>query len=296
MKPLRQRLLEERKRLGVPLEILERDYILSWIIAGISEVKALRDTLAFKGGTALKKCFFGDYRFSEDLDFSAIGDVPTGKKMEMAIQDACENASRMVNEYAPVEIACKRYTEREPHPGGQEAFTIRSRFPWQRTPQTRVMVETALDEKIFKPVEEKFIIHEYGEPIKVPIKVYALEEIIAEKLRAILQHAEMLRERGWTRSRARDYYDLWRVLCKFQDRLNFSDFPDFIHSKCAVRNVTFNQPEDFFQTTMLRYVEKTWKQWLGPLISDLPDFKIVINDLRPRIARLISQIKTDQPP
>ncbi len=26
--------------------------------------------LAFKGGTALKRCYFGDYRFSEDLDFT----------------------------------------------------------------------------------------------------------------------------------------------------------------------------------------------------------------------------------
>ncbi len=29
-----------------------------------------RDALVFKGGTALKRCYFGDYRFSEDLDFT----------------------------------------------------------------------------------------------------------------------------------------------------------------------------------------------------------------------------------
>ena len=68
MKPLRNRLQEVRKRLGTPWEILERDYVLSWLLAGISQVDALRDTMVFKGGTALKKCFFGDYRFSEDLD------------------------------------------------------------------------------------------------------------------------------------------------------------------------------------------------------------------------------------
>jgi len=77
MKPLRNRLQVARKRLGIPWEVLERDYVLSWLLAGISNVDALHDTLVFKGGTALKKCFFGDYRFSEDLDFSAIGDVPT---------------------------------------------------------------------------------------------------------------------------------------------------------------------------------------------------------------------------
>ncbi len=60
MKPLQIRLQEARKRLGLPWEILERDYLLSWVLAGIAQVESLRDTLIFKGGTALKKCYFGD--------------------------------------------------------------------------------------------------------------------------------------------------------------------------------------------------------------------------------------------
>ena len=238
--------------------------------------------------TALKKCFFGDYRFSEDLDFSAMGDVPTGEGMEEAIREACDRASRLLDEYAPVEIVCERYTEREPHPGGQEAFAIRVRLPWHRAPQTRVMVETALDEKILKPVQERSIIHDYGEPLEARVKVYALEEIVAEKLRAILQHLEMLQERGWTRSRARDYYDLWRILRDFQDRLDFSDFSSFLHFKCNVRKVSFEGPDDFFQEAMLNSVEKTWEQWLGPLIPNLPGFATVIDDLQPKISLLVS--------
>ena len=34
MKPLRTRLQEARKRLGIPWEVLERDYLLSWVLAG----------------------------------------------------------------------------------------------------------------------------------------------------------------------------------------------------------------------------------------------------------------------
>ncbi|TFG59533.1 MAG: nucleotidyl transferase AbiEii/AbiGii toxin family protein, partial [Deltaproteobacteria bacterium] len=67
MKPLRIRLQEARQQTGLPWEVLERDYLLSWILAGISRVDALRETLVFKGGTALKKCYFGDSRFSEYL-------------------------------------------------------------------------------------------------------------------------------------------------------------------------------------------------------------------------------------
>ena len=209
MKPLRTRLQEARKRLGIQWEVLERDYLLSWILAGIGQVGSLRDTLVFKGGTALKKCYFGNYRFSEDLDFSGVEGVPTGDAMERAVREACDAAVKLLDEYAPVEIVCERYTEREPHPGSQEAFTIRARLPWQRQPHTRVMIETAVDEKVLKPVQNRKVIHEYGEPLEAEVCVYSLEETVAEKLRAILQHVERLEQRGWGRSRARDYYDLW---------------------------------------------------------------------------------------
>jgi len=288
MKSLRTRLLEARKRLGVPWEVLERDYLLSWVLAGISGVDVLRQTLVFKGGTALKKCYFGDYRFSEDLDFSGVAGLPRGDAMESAICQACAAAADLVDEYAPVEITCKRYTEKDPHPGDQEAFTVRGRLPWQRQPHTHVMVEISVDEKVFKPAGPQKVIHEYGEPLDLQVQVYALEEIVAEKLRAILQHVEKLEERGWSRSRARDYYDLWRVLGTYRDEMDLKDFAPFLRDKCAVRGVSFKGPGDFFQETMLAYVEKTWDQWLGPLVPHLPPFARVIGELRPQIDALLA--------
>jgi len=45
---------------------------------------------------------------------------------------------------------------------------------------------------------------------------------------------------------------------------------------------------DFFPEMMMTYVEKTWEQWLGPLVPGLPSFEIVIGELRPQIASLVS--------
>ena len=104
MKPLRLRLEEARKRLGLPWEVLERDYLLSWILAGITQVEILRNSLVFKGGTALKKCYFGDYRFSEDLDFTGVESVPTGAAMETAVKEACARTVQLLDPYAPAEI------------------------------------------------------------------------------------------------------------------------------------------------------------------------------------------------
>lgn len=209
--------------------------------------------------------------------------------MEGAIRAACDAAAGLLDEYVPVQIVCERYIEKHPHPGGQEAFSVRARFPWHRQPHTRVMVEISMDEQVLKPTPSRTILHEYGEPLTATVRVYSLEEIVAEKLRAILQHAEMLNERGWSRSRARDFYDLWRILGFYRDQMDFADFAPFVAAKCAVRQVTFMDAEDFFQPAMLAHVQSTWNQWLDPLVPDLPPFETVVRSLRPQIAQLLSR-------
>ncbi len=287
MKPLRTRMEEARKRLGLPWEVLERDYLLSWILAGIGRVPGFRDALAFKGGTALRKCYFGNYRFSEDLDFTAIGSIPAGESMERAIRDACAVAANLLDPYAPVEIVSTRHVERDPHPADQEAFDIRARLPWHRGLQVRVMVEVSTDEKVLRPTVRRPLFHDYGEPMETELTVYSLEEIVAEKLRAILQHLQSLERRGWARSRARDYYDLWRILTGYRNRMEVSDFRSFLRAKCAVKSVAFAGTEDFFSEAMLSAVQTTWEQWLGPLVPDLPPCGEVISQLRPLVADLV---------
>jgi predicted nucleotidyltransferase component of viral defense system len=49
---------------------IEKDYILTWVLISISQNQALKESLIFKGGTALKKGYFPEYRFSEDLESS----------------------------------------------------------------------------------------------------------------------------------------------------------------------------------------------------------------------------------
>src|SRR6266404_4430550 len=59
----------------IPEAVLERDYCLAWFLVALSRTP-LRERLVFKGGTAIKRCYFGDYRFSEDLDFTLTEDTP----------------------------------------------------------------------------------------------------------------------------------------------------------------------------------------------------------------------------
>ncbi len=61
------------KRLG--LGVLEKDYVLTEVLKSLSQVASLSDLLVFKGGTALRKVYFADWRYSEDLDFTAKHDI-----------------------------------------------------------------------------------------------------------------------------------------------------------------------------------------------------------------------------
>ncbi len=59
-------------KLGLQNSTIEKDYVLGRVLMGIQNNTKTKDSWIFKGGTCLKKCFFDEYRFSEDLDFTLI--------------------------------------------------------------------------------------------------------------------------------------------------------------------------------------------------------------------------------
>ncbi|MBU2761811.1 nucleotidyl transferase AbiEii/AbiGii toxin family protein, partial [Acidithiobacillus sulfurivorans] len=78
----------------IPEAVIERDYMLAWFLTGLAG-HPLRDVLAFKGGTALRRCWFEGYRFSEDLDFTltrpiTLEDILAGLgEIFAAVETAC---------------------------------------------------------------------------------------------------------------------------------------------------------------------------------------------------------------
>ena len=66
----RREILDIAGTLGLLPQVVEKDYVLGWVLAGIYQHADLEENWIFKGGTCLKKCYFETYRFSEDLDFT----------------------------------------------------------------------------------------------------------------------------------------------------------------------------------------------------------------------------------
>jgi predicted nucleotidyltransferase component of viral defense system len=280
MKTLRLRIQEAARRTAVPQDTVEKDYALSYFLAGVASQPALQSTLVLKGGTALKKLFFGDYRFSQDLDFST-RDAPTGDALEHAFKAAADKALARLTEYGPFSVEFERYAEREPHPHGQEAFTIRLRFPWHPRPLCRLRAEITYDEPVLMKPEKRHLIHGYeDEDLHAQVYAYRLEEIIAEKLRTLLQTREKLLSRGWGRQHARDYYDLWRILETFGEKLEREQFMPLLRAKCEHRVVSFADLDDFFSEDLVRSACDHWDASLGAFVGELPDCQQVLDRLR----------------
>jgi len=278
---LKSRLQEQVQKNNAKWEIIEQDYILSWVLEGISSIAPLKNNLVFKGGTALKKVYFGNYRFSQDLDFSVLNRENIENDLENLISQACQAAEFRIQELGNnVELKCERYTEKNPHPEGQQAFIIRARFPWQREFLTTVYAEVSFGEIILLPPHNKKIIHPYGEKLEGELLVYPLEEILGEKIRALLQFAKKLHERGWGRSRVRDYYDLWRIFKDYYKDLNLEILPNLVKHKCFHKNVSFNEIEDIFQEKLMANADKEWTAWLSDVVRELPEKQVVIEELR----------------
>ncbi len=285
MKPLRLKIQEQTQVKQAPQYVIEKDYALSYILAGIAQHPVLANTLIFKGGTALKKIYFGDYRFSEDLDFSVLK-APKGEMLEQALNEAVDISKQLLNAYGAFDIQLTRNPERAPHPRGQEAFNIHLKFPWQPTPQCRVKVEVTHDEPVILTPERKPILHDYEESIDSTVACYPIEEIIAEKLRALLQTHQKLVARGWNRPRARDYYDLWCVLRKYGANLDSQRVIATLDQKCQHRTVNYQTIDDFFTNELLAEAQQHWQPTLRVLVVDLPECDHVIQETRALIARL----------
>ena len=84
---------------------IEKDYILTWILTGVAANDVMSKALAIKGGTVLKKFYFKDYRYSEDLDFTLVDDSISNE----AIQDAFKEAFQYVREEANIPLAMEDF-------------------------------------------------------------------------------------------------------------------------------------------------------------------------------------------
>ena len=190
-----QRLANREK---VALGILEKDYVLTEVLKALSQLPGLHENFVFKGGTALRKVYFSYWRYSEDLDFT----VKTDTSKEELRQNL-DSWYRQVEQTTQI-----RLTTRMLHKANGYA-RIRTQFVGPLAHRAMIYMDLTFDEPLcLEPQFRKVLTAPFPNEERT-VQVYPLEELMAEKMRSLLE-----------RGKSRDYYDIWRLLKEQYSQIN----------------------------------------------------------------------------
>ena len=257
----RREILDSARALGLLPHVVEKDYVLGWVLAGIYQHNALANSWIFKGGTCLKKCYFETYRFSEDLDFTLTN--PSQIDSEFLGQ-VFREIGEWVYERTGIEIPEElQEFELFENPRGTISCQGKLSYRGPIAPRSgglpRIRLDLTPDELVVMSPAEVVIFHDYSDapPDGITVRCYAYEEAFAEKVRAF-----------GDRTRPRDLYDVVNLFRNTDARPEADVVRDVLRKKCAHRNLAVptlagldeHRPD----------LEGAWEPMLGHQLQALP--------------------------
>jgi uncharacterized protein len=236
---------------GVPAGTLEKDFAITIILSIMSKFDEI-SKLVFKGGTALKKAYFAETRFSEDLDFTCAEDI-SGSLYDLLIKEIADqqvNFTGVKEEKTIVQSKgfSVKYNDFNGHPNS-------------------VKIDLSIRENVLRGQENRKIIHFYDnvEPAVFYIPTMTLKEIISEKVRAIMYAR-----------RPRHLYDMWYLIEK-----NVAVDPNLVNSKLALYDSQFELEK---LKEGIAIMKENWERDLQYLMPTVPSFDEVAKKVVSKIA------------
>lgn len=257
---------------------IDKDWVLGHFIDGIYSIPELKEVLIFKGGTCLRKCYFPNYRFSEDLDFTSTdATLELTEKMLNQIVQVITNNTEIplhIEELKPLKHNDKLTGYKAiikfwgaDHPRNQAP-------PLPERWTTSIKIEIILYELMVFPTETTQVHHPYSDqlsqnPLEIPC--YAIEEVLSEKFRALIQ-------RSYTAPR--DFYDIW-YLANHGNEINWQKVKLAFFEKMKYKRIEFKTIEQMINVDNDKLLKAAWQNSLGHQIPKvlLPDYETVKKDL-----------------
>jgi len=241
---------------------IEKDYILSWILYGIASNELLSRQLAFKGGTVLKKTYFPEYRFSEDLDFTLLNEKITNENLLREF----EKIYAFVKEEANITL---QFNSANTHSSGSLAFYVNYVGPLRGNVNSRdIKIDVTRGEILEFPVERRRVFILYSDlPIdSFQLQCYSLSEVLIEKMTALMGRTE-----------PRDLFDFWHLTEQegMDTRYHKPEFERKARHK--------KHDPDLFETKILakeKNLKQSWEKKLKNQVYDLPGFNDVFRKTR----------------
>lgn len=214
----------------------------------------------------MKKAYFKDYRFSEDLDFTLLYDEITNNQIFQWFEEIFGYIREEAN--IPLEII-----DNNEHEDGGINFYISYIGPLGgQGNNKRVEIDISRSEKlVFAPVSQKMILN-YSDQEEHKLLCYSLEEVLVEKLRSVMQ-----------RMQARDFYDIWYLLEVHGMDVDF--YLNEFKKKCECKGLN---PAEFHKKLEQRLPQYKgrWQKSMNDQIKDLPDFGKVEREVQRHIRKM----------
>jgi predicted nucleotidyltransferase component of viral defense system len=237
---------------GIPTALIEKDYVLSVVLYELSKSR-IRQGLVFKGGTAIKKIYFPNARFSEDLDFAVFN------------LDKKEIVEELRALFGNKEIQSVRFIglEEEKTSAGLRLSLKFVSFLGQ--PQ-RIRFDFSFRHNLVLEPVEKEVVDSYSLG-KAIVRVLHPEELFAEKIHAVM-----------SRTVARDLYDIWFLLNNGA-KTNY----ELVKKKFEYYNERFE-----FEKLVAKISDfkVKWHQDLRQLLKQVPEFDQVSKEVLARMGNL----------
>ncbi len=275
---LKKEIEKQAEAQKVPKTTIDKDWVLGHFIDAIYSIPECKQHLVFKGGTCLRKCYYPNYRFSEDLDFTSTNqEFELNEKLLKQITDLIAERTEI-----PLHIDSIKPLQSKDKLTGYKAIVKfwgadHSRNQAPPPPErwtSSIKIEIILYELMIFDTVEREVYHPYTDnlsqsPLTVPC--YSLHEVLAEKLRALIQ-------RSYTAPR--DFYDIW-YLSKNENDINWKAVTDAFHDKMKFKNLEFTGIDQMINDDNDKRVKAGWNNSLGHQIpaTATPEYDLVKSEI-----------------
>ena len=226
----RREIIDSATRQSLNPHVVEKDIVLSWVLAGINVHPDLRESWVFKGGTCLKKCYFETYRFSEDLDFTL---RDAAQLDAVFLTRVFEEVGAWVYERSGIEMpAAEQSFDLYANPRGNMSCQGKLGYRGPISPRSggwpRIKLDLTADEAIVLDPVLAPVYHPYSDAPEGGIEILAYDyvEAFGEKIRALGE-----------RTRPRDLYDVVNLFRHEDARPDAAQLLDVLRQKCAFKGI-----------------------------------------------------------
>lgn len=250
----REEILEKSKEFGISPNNVQRDYLFGWILHGLYNKSDLSKHFILKGGNCFRKAYFESTRYSNDLDFSVLSELPK-EKIGAELNLVCKSiqqATGIVFEIEKTKIESKRGFD-----PSQQILEAKLYFKDFFGNSDRFSISSKLDitqfDQIYLPIQDRNLIHPYSDRDSCPalLKCWKLEEMLGAKLKCLLQRRHIA-----------DFFDLiYSVFLNRELAVNKSEILStflkrtiFSPSPTVAKSLLLDLPFGYFKEVWKKYI------------------------------------------